>query len=150
MTVVPRRPVSASRALLTAILLALAATPSQATVSIAEAPYAGAFTFAFAAACVPLRQSYDGTAKTALALGWTEVGRDADPELDIMMGISEEAAKDPEAGGLHLGAAAPTMPPTGDTYSTFIPEVSQYKDQAGFSGPRAQILDVRAGRTPTE
>jgi len=26
------------------------------------------------------------------------------------------------------------MPRTGDTYLTFIPEVSQYKDQTGFTG----------------
>jgi hypothetical protein len=194
------------------------------TPALAQTPtYDQAFVDAFAAACVPGRLSYEGTAKTALAAGWTEVGRDANPELDTMMGISEEAAADPETKGTfayrlfskpikdvphylvvsratfemvgedkpwafigcylyNFDAAAiidpapvtalignpvahsnmdmhisgyvwgppPAMPRTGDTYLTFIPEVSQYKDQAGFSGLVLKFSTSEPDDTPTE
>ncbi len=187
-----------------ALVAALGAAPALA----APSAYDLAFVDAFAEACVPQRLSYPGTQETALAAGWTAVERNAHPELDAMMAISEAAAKDPELfdvsyeyrifskpiegtphyllvsrssaaieeGGdpwvnigcylynfealepidpepvsaltgqpiansqidMHLagwiwGPPCP-MPRTGDTYLTFIPEVSQYKDKTGFTG----------------
>jgi hypothetical protein len=63
------------------------------------ADYDTAFVNAFADACVPQRMSYPGTLETARAAGWRDVGRAANPELDVMMGKSEEAADDPELKG---------------------------------------------------
>ncbi len=79
-------------AALAGLMVALAAMPAAA----APAPYDIAFVSEFAEACVPQRLSYPGTRETALAQGWTEVKRDAHPELDVLMGLSEQAAIDPE------------------------------------------------------
>ncbi|MFN3546163.1 MAG: hypothetical protein ACK4U0_01625 [Mesorhizobium sp.] len=54
---------------------------------------------AFADACVPQRLSYPGTLETARGAGWRDVERTAKPELDVMIGKSEEAANDPELKG---------------------------------------------------
>lgn len=68
-------------------LVALVVTPALA----APAPYDIAFVSEFADACVPQRMSYAGTQETALAEGWSRVERNAHPELEAMMAISEAA-----------------------------------------------------------
>lgn len=61
--------------------------------------YDVAFVKAFADACVPQRLSYPGTLETARGADWRDVERTANPELDVMIGKSEEAASDPELNG---------------------------------------------------
>lgn len=189
-------------AILAGLVVALGAAPAIA----APAAYDIAFVAEFAEACVPQRLSFEGTKQTALGGGWAQVQRNANPELDVIMGISEAAAADPElqaefsyvlyekpiegrphylvvsrtsaeiAPGdrltligcylydfdaaqaidpepvtalignpiatsqtdMHVNGYAwgppPAMARTMDTYLTFIPEVSQYKDEAGFTG----------------
>ena len=61
--------------------------------------YDVAFVKAFADACVPQRLSYPGTLEAARGAGWSDAQRTANPELDVVMGKSEEAANDPELKG---------------------------------------------------
>lgn len=79
-------------AALAGLLAALAATPALAV----PAQYDIDFVSEFADVCVPQRMSYPGTQETALATGWIEVKRDAHPELDAMMAVSEEMAAAPD------------------------------------------------------
>jgi len=79
-----------------AVALASLSLLPVAPVAAAPAAYDIAFVAEFEKACVPQRLSYPGTVETAKAAGWREVERTAHPELDALMGKSEEAAKDPE------------------------------------------------------
>lgn len=74
-------------AALAGLVAALAATPTLAV----PAQYDIAFVSEFADACVPQRMSYPGSRETALAEGWVAAERDAHPELDAMLAISEQA-----------------------------------------------------------
>ena len=72
-------------------VVALCAVLGTAPAVATEPPdgYAATFVAAFAEACVPQRMSYPGTKATALSAGWTEVGRDAHPELAAVMAKGE-------------------------------------------------------------
>lgn len=207
-------------ALLAGLVAALGAAPALA----APAAHDIAFVSEFADACVPERGSFAGTEQTALGAGWTVVGAEADPELAVVMQLSDDAAKamqpqggelayatyakpidgvphylvvsraalkdadgkrqslvgcylynfaaaaavDPEAVDALIGAPATQsqvdmhissyqwnapakLPGTLDVYLTFVPEVSQYKEQTGFSGLVLQFntseSDAEAGQS---
>lgn len=77
------------------VLASLMVAPAQA----APEPYATAFVSAFADACLPGRLSYEGTQAAAVASGWVETPRSADPELETILEFADAEAQAPELQG---------------------------------------------------
>lgn len=63
-----------------------------------------------------------------------------DPEaVTALMGAPVADSQVDEHIASYSWAASPTLPGTRETYLTFVPEVSQYKEQTGFSGQVLQF-----------